>query len=79
LKSAKEIIGERTAGEKAYDDEVIAGLDRGLPIRAALRAANEKFPDEALQVDSTSIPDVKAHYDYLAEHKRILRRLGMNE
>ena len=31
MKQAERIIGKRTSSEIAHDDEVIAGLDMGLP------------------------------------------------
>ena len=79
LDRAREIIGERSPAEKAYDDEVVAGLDKGLGISAAIKAANAKFPDEALQFDSTTQEDIQEHFEYLAEHMKILRRLGLRE
>ena len=79
LQQAQAIIGERSPEEKAYDDEVLAGLKRGLPIMEAIKAASQRFPSEALQVGDAELPDVKSHYDYLAQHQEILRRLGMPE
>jgi len=78
LERASELIGERSPAEKAYDDEVVAGLHKGLGIKAAINAANAKFPDEALQLDSKTQDDIQEHFEYLAEHKRILERLGMS-
>jgi hypothetical protein len=78
LQSAKQIIGERSEAEEAYDDEVVAGLEQGLPIKAAIDAANRKFPGEALKVQKEALQEVAQHFEYLAEHKKIMRRLGMS-
>ena len=75
LARAKEIIGERTPAEVAYDDAVVAGLEVGLPIEAALANAGQKHPAEALSWDADSIADIAAHYDYLKEHAQIMRKL----
>ena len=75
LARAKEIIGERTAAQVAYDDAVVAGLDTGLPIEAALAHAGQKHPSEALSWNADSLDDIAAHYDYLREHAQIMRRI----
>ncbi len=79
LQRSSEIIGDRSPAEKAYDEEIVAGLEKGLQLSEALKAANRKFPSEALQIDKSMLPDIKARYDYLAEHKKILERLGIND
>jgi hypothetical protein len=76
LKRAEQIIGKRTPAEIAHDDEVVAGLEMGLPIEAALANAGEKHPAERLSWDASNIRDIAAHYDYLKEHAQILRKLG---
>jgi len=73
LKRAEQIIGKRTPEEIAHDDEVVAGLEMGLPIEAALTNAAEKHPSEALSWDAGSIHDIAAHFDYLKEHARIMK------
>ncbi len=55
---AKEIIGDRTPAEMAYDVEVLHGLERGQTIRQAIASANEKHPAEALAVDDKNEADV---------------------
>ncbi len=75
LRRAEEIIGERTPAEIAHDDEVVAGLEMGLPIEAALANAAQKHPSEALQWDADSIGDIAAHYDYVKEHARIMKMI----
>jgi hypothetical protein len=75
LRRAEEIIGERTPAEIAHDDEVVAELEKGLPIEAALANAARKHPSEALQWDADSIGDIAAHYDYLKEHVRIMKMM----
>lgn len=75
LERANEIIGERTAGEIAYDDAIVEFLNMGLPIEAALANAGQKHPGEALQWDASNIDDLAARYDYLKEHASIMRKL----
>ena len=58
LRRAERIIGERTPAEIAHDDEVVAGLEMGLSIEAALANAAQKHPTEALQWDADSIGDI---------------------
>jgi hypothetical protein len=69
------MLGERTAGEVAYDNEVVIALRRGLSMKRALELAGEKYPDEALQWDNETINDFKAHYEYLMTHEDILAKL----
>jgi hypothetical protein len=75
LRRAEEIIGERTPAEIAHDDEVVTGLEMGLPIEAALANAAQKHPSEALQWNADSIGDIAAHYDYVKEHARIMKMI----
>ena len=70
-KRANEIIGERTPDEEKYDCEVIRWMRKGQGINKAIAKANEKYPTEALQVDDDTLADVRAHYEYLAEHDAI--------
>lgn len=72
---ADEIIGERTPEEQAYDGEVLKWLRKGRSIRDAIKKANRRFPDEALQVSPENEEDVEAHYRYQLEHEDILARL----
>jgi hypothetical protein len=72
MRRAKEIIGDRTPAEEAYDDEVLRGLRAGADIRLAITSANAMYPAEALTVDDTNAGDVAAHYEYLMEHEKIL-------
>lgn len=76
LARAQEIIGKRTPAEIAHDDEVVAALEMGLPIEAALTNAAQQHPSEALSWDAGNIGDIAAHYDYLKGHVRILRSIG---
>ena len=76
LEMAAEIIGYRTPGEEKYDREVTRWLEKGKPIKKAIAKANEKYPEEALRIEDTSLADVQAHYEYLLEHERIMRRLN---
>ena len=68
------MLKERTPGEIAYDNEVVAGLRRGLSIKEALKFAGEKYLDEALQWDENTIVDIKDHYEYLMKHEEILSK-----
>jgi hypothetical protein len=72
MRCAKEIIGDRTPAEKAYDDEVLRGLRAGADIQLAIASANATYPAEALTVDDTNAGDVAAHYEYLLEHEKIM-------
>lgn len=76
LQRAANIIGERTAEEERYDREVLRWLEKGKPIKKALSKANEKYPNEALRVEETELGDVQAHYEYLLNHERVLRKLN---
>jgi hypothetical protein len=40
-----------------------------------LPKANQKYPNEALQVNDDNLADVEAHYEYLAEHEAIMEKL----
>jgi hypothetical protein len=75
MRQAEQVIGHRTPDEIAHDDEVVAGLEMGLPIEAALTNASQKHPSEALSWDASSIADIAAHYDYLKEHAQIMRKM----
>jgi hypothetical protein len=79
LQRAQEIIGDRTEGEKRYDDAIIRYLAKGMTIKKALEAANRDYPDEALQPGRDHWEDLHARYTYILEHKAILRRLGIKE
>ena len=73
---ANEIIGERTPEEQKYDHEVIRWMRKGKSINKAIAKANEKYPTEALQVGDDTLADVRAHYEYLAEHDAIMEKLN---
>jgi hypothetical protein len=79
LERAREIIGERSQSEIDYDNAVVAHLSTGKNIKRAVRAANQEQPEEALKPGADDWPDLAAHYDYIIEHKTILKRLGMRE
>ena len=68
------MLEERTAGEVAYDSEVVMALRRGLSIEKALEVAGEKYPGDALKWDDKTINDIKAHYEYLMNHEDILSK-----
>jgi hypothetical protein len=79
LERAKEIIGERSPSEIAYDDSVVTHLSKGLDIKRAIRAANQEHPDEALQPGPEHWDDLASRYEYILEHKAMLKKLGMKE
>jgi hypothetical protein len=72
---ADEIIGERTPEELKYDREVIRWMRRGKSITKAIAKANEKYPGEALELSNDTLADVRAHYEYLADHDAINEKL----
>jgi len=79
LKNTEEFsatLEARTPSEVAYDNEVVAGLRKGLAIKKALKLAKEKYPDEALQWDDQTIQDIKTHYEYLRDHEDILSKIN---
>ena len=79
LERAREIIGDRSQGEIEYDNAVVAHLSTGMDIRRAIAAANQKYPEEALRPDPDDWADLAARYEYIEEHKVILKRLGLRE
>jgi hypothetical protein len=79
LQRAQEILGERSRSEIDYDNSVVAHLDKGMDIKRAIRAANKQHPEEALKPLREQWPDVASRYEYLSEHKAILKKLGIKE
>jgi hypothetical protein len=79
LQHAREIIGDRTPSEIAYDDSLVAHLSRGMDIKRAIRAANQEHPEEALKPGPEHWADLAARHEYVLEHKAILKTLGMKE
>jgi len=79
LEQAREIIGERSQGEIDYDNSVVAHLSAGLDIKRAIRAANDEYAQEALEPGPDHWGDLAARYEYIMEHKAILKRLEINE
>jgi hypothetical protein len=75
LRRSQEIIGNRTESEEQYDNEVIKWLKKGLTTRKAIDRANERYPDEALTLDETTVENVAAHYEYLLQHMEILQEI----
>jgi rubrerythrin len=69
------MLGERTPGEVAYDDEVVGWLRKGLSIKKALKLAGEKYTAEALDWNEETIQDIKAHYEYLRNHQNIIAKI----
>ena len=60
------MLKERTPGEVAYDNAITAGMRKGLTIEDALKVAAEKYPEEALQWDETTVQEVRAIRDEYA-------------
>ncbi len=79
LQAAREIIGERSPGEIDYDNAVVANLTAGMSIKKAIAAANHQYPEEALSPAPDHWNDLAARYEYIREHKVMLRKLGMSE
>jgi len=79
LEQAREIIGDRSQGEIDYDNAVVAYLAGGKDIKTAVRSANQEHPEEAMKPDANQWQDFAARYDYIMEHKVIMKRLGMKE
>jgi hypothetical protein len=51
----------------------------GMDIQRAIRKANQEQPDEALKPDPGNWADLASRYEYIKEHKDILKTLGMKE
>lgn len=79
LERARVIIGDRSQAEIDYDNAVVAHLSAGMEIKRAIRAANQEHPEEALKPGAEHWPDLAGRYEYIMEHKTILKRLGMKE
>jgi hypothetical protein len=79
LQRAQEIIGDRTEAEMRYDDAVVSHLSSGASIQKAIQEANKDYPEEALKPQADRWEDVRLHYEYIMEHKNILKKLGMKE
>jgi len=79
LERAREIIGNRSPEEIAYDDAVVANLGTGMDIEKSIANANLKYPGEALKPKAEHLADLAARYEYIAEHKKIIKRLGIKE
>jgi hypothetical protein len=79
LERAREIIGDRSQAEIDYDNAVVAHFSTGMDIKRAIAAANQKYPKEALRPDPDDWADLAVRYQYIKEHKAILKRLGMRE
>jgi hypothetical protein len=79
LAQAREILGDRTDTEIEYDNAVVASLAKGMSIKSAVDTANREHPDEALKPDPAQWEDLAARYDYILQHKLMLRKLGIKE
>ena len=79
LTERREIIGDRFQAEIDYDNSVVAHLSAWMDIKRAIRAVNQEYPEEALKPGADQWSDLAARYNYIREHKTILKRLGMSE
>ncbi len=71
LQRAREIIGDRSPSEIAYDDSVLAHLSTGKDIKRAIRAANQEHPAEALEPGPEHREDLAARYECILDRKAI--------
>ncbi len=72
----EETLQDRTAAEVAFDDRVIAELNKGKSIKQALNAAAKALPDEALQWTEDNIDEIAAYYEFLVNHEEIKSRIS---
>jgi hypothetical protein len=79
LERAREIIGDRSQAEIDYDNAVVEHLSSGMDIKSAIAATNRMYPNEALSPGAGDWADLEARYQYIREHKGILKRLDMTE
>jgi hypothetical protein len=79
LARAREILGDRTDTEIAYDNTVLAFMAKGMDIKSAVDAANREHPEEALKPDPAHWDDLVARYDYITKHQLMLQKMGINE
>lgn len=75
FKNAAAVIGKRTPGQIAYDNELVRWLKITKDFRAALAKANQRFPSEALNPKAGQWVDLEARYEYIRNHEEIVRRL----
>jgi hypothetical protein len=79
LERAREIIGDRSQAEIDYDNAVVTHLSSGMDIKSAVAAANRRYPDGALRPGAGDWADMEARYQYIREHKSILKGQGISE
>jgi hypothetical protein len=70
-------LTNRSSAEVKYDDAVLTCLQAGKSIDESIKAANAKYPDEALQLNVNNLNDIKAHYEYLLNHLNIKDKFAM--
>lgn len=75
IETAAQVIGQRSAAQEAYDQEVLRWRHITHDLRAAIGKANEKYPALARTVSDDELPELDARYEYLRGHEQILRRL----
>ena len=67
-------LKERTPEVIAYDNAVLKELRKGRSIKKALKMAEKKYPNEALQYNDNTIKEIDEHYDYLRNHELIIKK-----
>lgn len=70
-----QVLGDRTPAEIAYDDAVVDGMNRGLPIDVAMSNAGQLFPTEALAMTDDNRQDLTARFEFLKEHAVLMKQL----
>ncbi len=69
----REELAQRSAGEKLYDDYLLAELEKGKKFKIALRKANAKFPTQALNPAPDTLAAVEAHYRFMLDMDEVDR------
>jgi hypothetical protein len=60
-------LANRGEGEVRYDECLLSHLRKGKSFKIALRKANKKFPDEALNPSREELADAEEHYRFFLE------------
>lgn len=57
-------LAERSEAEVKYDECLLSHLRKGKSFKIALRKANKKFPEEALNPGPADVEDAEQHYRF---------------
>ncbi len=68
-------LNERSTDEINYDKAVLKELNKGRPLKRALKIAARKHPNEALEFNNETREDIEAYYDYLINHELIKNKI----